>query len=127
MNTKAEQVGGSSAADIAKLTLAGLVLAVGVVAYYWYNDFATWQRLLILLGSFVAAGAIGFFTRQGHALRDFLFESNFELRKVVWPTRQETIQTTLVIFVVVIALSLILGLIDWTLKAVVLDFLLKKH
>jgi preprotein translocase subunit SecE len=127
MNAKAEQAGGTSAADIAKLTLALLILATGVIAYYWYNDFATWQRLLILLGGFVVAGAIAFFTRAGHALRDFLFEANFELRKVVWPTRQETMQTTLVIFVVVILLSLILGLIDWTLKSVVLDFLLKRH
>jgi len=125
MNTKAEQVGGNSAADIAKLVVAGIVLAAGVFAYYWYNDWATWQRILVLLGGFIAAGAIGFFTRTGHALRDFLFESNFELRKVVWPTRQETIQTTAVIFVVVVVLSLILGLIDLTLKWTVLDHLLK--
>ena len=126
MNTKAEQVGsGSSAADIAKLTLAGLVLAGAIFAYYWYNDLATWQRILIMLGGLIGAAAIGFFTRTGHALRDFLFESNFELRKVVWPTRQETIQTTVVIFFVVVALSLILGLIDLTLKWTVLDFLLK--
>ena len=125
MNTKAEQAGGNSAADIAKLALAGIVLAAGIFAYYWYNDLATWQRILLLLGSFIAAAAIGFYTRAGHALRDFLFESNFELRKVVWPTRQETIQTTIVIFLVVVALSLILGLIDFTLKWLVLDLLLK--
>ncbi|MEP6940422.1 MAG: preprotein translocase subunit SecE [Rudaea sp.] len=125
MNTKAEQAGGNSAADIAKLTLAGLVLAAGIFAYYWYNDLATWQRILLLLGSFIASGAIGFYTRAGHGLRDFLFESNFELRKVVWPTRQETIQTTIVIFLVVVALSLILGMIDFTLKWMVLDLLLK--
>jgi preprotein translocase subunit SecE len=125
MNAKAEQVSGNSAADIAKLALALIVLAAGVFAYYWYNDFATWQRLLVLLGSFVLAGAIGYFTRAGQSLREFLVESNFELRKVVWPTRQETIQTTLVIFVVVIVLSLILGLIDLALKWAVLDHLLK--
>ncbi len=125
MNTKAEQVGGNSAADIAKLVIAALVLVAGVFAYYWYNDWATWQRILVLLGAMIAAGVIGFFTRAGHALRDFLFESNFELRKVVWPTRQETIQTTAVIFIVVVVLSLILGLIDLTLKWAVLDHLLK--
>jgi preprotein translocase subunit SecE len=125
MNAKAEQVGGSSAADIAKFTLAVLVLLGGFVGYYWFNDLASWQRLLILIGGMVLAGAIGFFTRAGTALRDFLVESNFELRKVVWPTRQETIQTTLVIMVVVVILSILLGLIDITLKWAILDHLLK--
>ena len=124
MNAKVEQVG-NSAADIAKLALALLVLAAGVVGYYWFNDLPTWQRLLMLIGAMIAGGAIGFFTRAGHALRDFLVESNFELRKVVWPTRQETLQTTLVIIVVVIVLSLLLGLIDVFLKWSILDHLLK--
>ena len=124
MNAKVEQAG-SSAADIAKLTLALLIIAAGVVGYYWFNDLQTWQRLLMLIGALVVGGAVGFFTRAGHALRDFLVESNFELRKVVWPTRQETLQTTLVIIVVVIVLSLLLGLIDVFLKWAILDHLLK--
>jgi preprotein translocase subunit SecE len=124
MNAKAEQVGGN-AADKAKLVLAVLVIAAGVVAYYWFNELATWQRLLILLGGIVAGAVIGFFTRAGQGLRNFLVESNFELRKVVWPTRQETLQTTLVIIVVVIVLSILLGLIDVFLKWSILDHLLK--
>ena len=124
MNAKAEQIGGG-AADLAKLVLAIAVLVAGIVAYYWFNELPTWQRLLILLGCVVAGGAIGFFTRAGHSLRNFLVESNFELRKVVWPTRQETMQTTLVIIVVVIVLSLLLGLIDLFLKWSILDTLLK--
>jgi len=125
MNAKVEQVGGNSATDIAKLTLAVVVLAVGIVGYYWYNEWATWQRVLLLLGSLLLAGAIGFFTRTGQGLRHFLVESNFELRKVVWPTRQETIQTTIVVIIVVIILSLLLGLIDILLKWAILDHLLK--
>jgi preprotein translocase subunit SecE len=125
MNTKAEQAGGNSAADIAKLVAALLILGAAIFAYYWYNDFQTWQRLLILLGGFAVSGAIAFFTQSGRAAKDFLSESLFELRKVVWPTRQETVQTTLVIFVVVVVLSLILGLIDLLLKWAILDGLLK--
>ncbi len=125
MNTKVEQVGGNSTADIAKLVVALLILGAAIFAYYWYNEFQSWQRLLILLGGFVVSGAIAFFTHSGRAARDFFSESLFELRKVVWPTRQETIQTTVVIFVVVIVLSLILGLIDLLLKWAILDGLLK--
>jgi len=125
MNAKAEQVVGNSAADIAKLTLAIIVLAAGVVGYYWFNDLPTWQRLLMLLGGFVGGGAVGYFTRSGHALRDYFSESIFELRKVVWPTRQETVQTTLVIMVVVVILAILLGLIDLFLNWAILQHLLK--
>ena len=124
MNAKVEQ-SGSSVADTAKLVLALVILAAGVVGYYWYNDLPAWQRLLMLLGGMVLGGAVGYFTRSGHALRDFFSESLFELRKVVWPTRQETIQTTIVIFIVVIVLSLILGLIDFFLNWAILQHLLK--
>jgi len=125
MNAKVEQEGGNSAADIAKLTLAVLIIAAGVVGYYWYNDLAAWQRLLMLIGGFVLGGAVGYFTRSGHALRDFFSESIFELRKVVWPTRQETVQTTLVIMLVVVILSILLGLIDLFLNWAILQHLLK--
>ena len=112
MNAKAEQVGGSSAADIAKFTLAVLVLLGGFVGYYWFNDLASWQRLLILLGSFLLGGAVGYFTRSGHALRDFFSESLFELRKVVWPTRDEALKLTGVVLMVVMIISLVLALFD---------------
>ena len=125
MNAKAEQVGGNSAADIAKLTLALIVLAAGLVGYYWFNAQPTWQRLLMLIGGLVVGGAIGYFTHSGRQLQEFLSESLFEMRKVVWPTRQETIQTTLVIMVVVVILAILLGLIDLFLNWAILQHLLK--
>ncbi|MGB6145195.1 MAG: preprotein translocase subunit SecE, partial [Rhodanobacter sp.] len=64
-------------------------------------------------------------TGLGRRVRNFLAESQFEMRKVVWPTRDETIKTTGVILLVVIVLSLLLGLIDLILKSVILDWLLK--
>jgi len=124
MNAKVEQ-SGSSAADTAKLALALVILAAGVVSYYWYNELPGWQRLLMLLGGIVLGGAVGYFTHSGHALRDFFSEAVFELRKVVWPTRQETIQTTLVIMFVVILLSILLGAIDLFLNWAILQHLLK--
>ena len=55
-------------------------------------------------------------THTGRSFREFVAESHFELRKVVWPTREETLRTTGVIIVVVIIISIILGLIDLMLK-----------
>jgi preprotein translocase subunit SecE len=82
-------------------------------------------RLAGVLIALVVALAIGAFTGPGRKARNFIAESQFEMRKVVWPTRDETLKTTLVIIAVVIVLSLLLGLIDLILKSVVLDWLLK--
>lgn len=126
MNTKAEQPRGTSAADIGKLVLAVLVLAAGVFAYSWFDNTVPGSvRLAGVLVALVAAMAIGAFTGPGRKARNFIAESQFEMRKVVWPTRDETLKTTLVIIAVVIVLSLLLGLIDLILKSVVLDWLLK--
>jgi preprotein translocase subunit SecE len=126
MNTKAEQPRGTNAADIGKLVLAVLVLAAGIFAYSWFDNTVPGSvRLAGVLVALVAALAIGAFTGPGRKARNFIAESQFEMRKVVWPTRDETLKTTLVIIAVVIVLSLLLGLIDLILKSVVLDWLLK--
>ncbi|MBD8882412.1 MULTISPECIES: preprotein translocase subunit SecE [Rhodanobacter] len=128
MNTKAEQPKGTTAADIAKLVLATVILVAGIVAYSWFSNDAgvpPVARLLGVLAALVVALAIASFTALGRRVRHFLAESQFEMRKVVWPTRDETIKTTGVIIVVVIVLALLLGLIDLFLKTVILDWLLK--
>jgi preprotein translocase subunit SecE len=128
MNTKAEQPKGTNAADIGKLVLAGLVLAAGIFAYSWFGrdgSISSSIRLLGVLAAFVVAAAIAAFTALGRRVRNFIAESQFEMRKVVWPTRDETIKTTGIIILVVIVLSLLLGLIDLILKSVILDWLLK--
>lgn len=126
MNTKVEKAGGTNALDFVKLALAAALLVAGIVAYYYFADqWNGWARLGVLLVGVVAAGAVAAFTPFGRAVREYLAESQFELRKVVWPTRDQALRTTAVIIVVVIILSLLLGLIDFLLKWVVLDNLLK--
>lgn len=125
MNAKVEQASGTSAADIAKLALAVLILVGGIAGFYYFADAMQVLRVLGLLAAFVAAVFVGSQTALGRSTRFFLKESSIELRKVVWPTREETIRTTGVIIVVVIIISLILGLIDLLLKVVVMDWLLK--
>ncbi len=128
MNTKAEQPKGTNAGDIGKLVLAGLVLVAGIFAYSWFSNDASIPssvRMLGVLAALVISLAIAAFTALGRRVRNFLAESQFEMRKVVWPTRDETLKTTAIIIVVVIVLSLMLGLIDLILKSVILDWLLK--
>ena len=126
MNAKIEKAaGGNSAIDAVMSTLAVLLLIAGIVPYYWFGDWSGVARFGVLLAGIALSVAVGAFTRAGRSMREYLVESQFELRKVVWPTRDETIRTTLVIIVVVIILSLLLGAIDLALKWIVLDHLLK--
>jgi preprotein translocase subunit SecE len=124
MNAKLETTPGSLA-NTAKLVLAVLVLTGAIVAYYWFDQVAGAIRAVGLIVAVGVSLLVASFTAQGRAARHFLSESQFELRKVVWPTRQETIQTTLVISLVVMIVSIVLWLIDMLLGWVILDQLLK--
>jgi preprotein translocase subunit SecE len=126
MNTKAEQATGSAGLDVVKLVAAALLIAAGVAAYYVLPDgWTPLVRTAVMIAGILAGLAVGAFTLPGRSVREYLHESQIELRKVVWPTRQETIRTTVVIIIVVIILSLLLGLIDLILKWAVIDHLLK--
>ena len=107
MSTNAET--GSSALDTVKIALSAGLLIGGIYGYYWYE-----QQSLLLSVSVVlvaAAAAIGLFmvTERGRTLWKFIQGSRVEIRKVVWPTRQETLQTALTVMV----FALILGLFFW--------------
>ena len=125
MNAKVERAGGINAADMAKLALAVLLLVAGIAGYYWYANASSPLRLIGVGAAMVVACAIAAFTAPGRAVREYLRETQFELRKVVWPTRQETLRTTAVVILVVVILSVLLGLIDVFLKWAILDHLLK--
>ncbi|MFC5569955.1 preprotein translocase subunit SecE [Lysobacter yangpyeongensis] len=121
MNSKVEQPGSSaSGGDIMKYALAVLLVAAGVFAFYWFSDWATVLRALVVCAGLIAGAVVFLTTRKGAQTREFLSESRFELRKVVWPTRQEAMRTTWVVIVAVVILSLILAgfdvVIQWAVK-----------
>ena len=121
MNSKASNVtngSGTSPGDLAKYALAVLVAVAGVVGFYWLPWPTPVRGLLVAIG-FAAALAIVSLTSAGLRGRDFLSESLFELRKVVWPTRQEATRITLVVLVVVMVISLILAAFDWIISLAV--------
>lgn len=110
MATKTETQ--ASGLDTAKLAVAALLVAGGVIAFYWYEDQSTLYRVLGLVAIVIVAVGIALTTTRGRETVGFLQESRTEVRKMVWPSRTETMQTTLVVFLVVIIVGIFLWLLD---------------
>jgi preprotein translocase subunit SecE len=117
MNTKVDQAQQAvSAADVAKYVLAAALLVAGLFAFYWFNQWPGPARGLVAVAGVLAAAAVMSVTAKGRQTKEFFSESLFELRKVVWPTRQEAMRTTGVILVVVVIVSLILASFDFVIS-----------
>lgn len=108
-----------------RMMLAGAVFAfvAGVVGYHW-QDGSVLASLGLLAVGVLAALALALLSPAGKDFIGFSRESIDEAKRVVWPTRKETIQMTLVIFVVVFIASLFLWLTDKALEWVLYDLLL---
>jgi len=107
--------------DKIKLALALLLVAAGLGAFYfWLADQALVLRVLAVLVSVAAALAVWWTTPSGKAAFAFSRESVAEARKVVWPTRKETIQTTGAVFALVVVMGIFLWVVDvgllWAVK-----------
>ncbi len=102
----------SSALDGLKWFLVIAVVLSGVVANYYYQTQPLALRLIGWIALAVVAGIIALTTNAGGSFIAFAKDSRTELRKVVWPTRDETVQTTMMVVLFVIVLSLILWCID---------------
>jgi len=92
--------------------MSAIMLVAGIGGYYWYAEVPTAVRLLMVLGGVAAAAGLLFWSAQGQVLWQFIQGSRIELRKMVWPTRQETVQTTIVVFVFVLLLGVFFWLVD---------------
>jgi len=106
-------------ADKIKMTLAIALVIVGVWGYYHFSDVAQVLRVLMVLGGLVAAGGVAWFTAPGKELFAFGQEAWQEGAKVSWPTRKETLQTTLVVFAFVVVMALFLFGVDSALAVIV--------
>ena len=116
MNVKDEA--GASRLDTAKLAAAALLLIAGIYAFYFFADYSTLLRVLGLLVIVGGAAAIALQTQIGNQLWHFVGDARTEVRKVVWPTRQETLQTTFIVVVMVLILGIIMWLFDMVLMNV---------
>ena len=117
MSTKAEAT--TSTLDTVKLGAALALLMGAVGAFYYFADISKLARVVGLLAAVGIALAISMNTERGRTVAGFVKESQIEVRKVVWPTRQETVQTTLVVMVVVVIIAIFLWLLDMALGGIV--------
>jgi preprotein translocase subunit SecE len=97
--------------DKAKLTVACLLVVAGIVAFYAL-DVSVWLRWGAVAAGLVLGGVVVALSRYGTALKQFWDDSRVELRKIVWPSRNETGMTTLVVFVFVIVSGVFFWLLD---------------
>jgi len=102
-----------AAADTVKLIAAIILVIGGVVAYYALQGRPeTWASWVAMFGAFALAILLFAFSQYGRNFWQFVLESRVELRKVFWPTRQETATTTLVVLVFVVIASTFFWLLD---------------
>ena len=98
--------------DRVRWALVGVLLVAAVGGFYYFADQAILYRVLGLVAVMAAAALVAVGSAQGQRFLGFMRESRAEVNKMVWATRAETLQTSLVVFVAVIVMALFLWLLD---------------
>jgi len=114
----------STGTDKAKLAGVAVLVVGAVVAFYALGQQDLWLRVLALLAVIAVAVAVFFTSEPGKQLIAYGRDSVKEVRKVVWPSRQEAMQMTGYVFAFVVVMALFLWLTDKTLEWVFYDLLL---
>ncbi len=116
-------VSSQSATDWFKWIVVTVLVVGGVVGNWYYQDQSLLYRVLAVLALAAVAALVSFQTSQGKALWTLVKESRVEIRRVVWPNRQETTQTTFIVVGLVLVFSLILwgldSLLSWIVASVI--------
>ncbi len=102
----------SGALDILKLLIAAGLLVGGIFGYYWYLEWILALRVLLVLGGLAACIGVAATSAQGQRVRSFIQGSRIEIRKVVWPTKQETTQTAIAVFIFTLVMALFFWALD---------------
>jgi preprotein translocase subunit SecE len=103
---------GASSKDTALILLALLLVFAGIVAFYWFEERALPIRIAMVVAGLGAGAGLAWFSWYGREFWQFAIVSRVELRKVVWPEREETIKTTYVVFIFAIAMGVFFWLLD---------------
>ncbi|MGM0811596.1 preprotein translocase subunit SecE [Thioalkalivibrio sp.] len=121
MSERTEQTGGGL--DTVKLFAAIALLIAGVMGFYYFAAESMLVRVLGLLAIVGVAVGVAMTTSKGRQLAGFMGNARTEVRKMVWPTRVETTQTTLIVIGVVILVGIFLWLLDTLLGWIIRQFI----
>ena len=94
------------------LIVSIIVLISGMILFYYFSDVRLFYRVLAMILVVILSGFIGYQSDFGKLVYSYISDSKVEIKKVTWPTKQETTQTTLGVIVVVIIVGILLWLFD---------------
>ena len=111
-------------ADNIKLIVTAIIMVAGIALFYTYSEYSTLLRVLCLFAAVGLSLFIASRTRVGLTVLDYVGNTQTEVLKVVWPTRRETVQTTLIVILMVTFMALLLWGVDsmlgWAVRALTL-------
>ena len=110
--------------DKIKLAVAAALVVAGIAGYYWLAASSILLRLAAVIAGIAAGVAVAWMSAPGREFVVFAREALVEVKKVVWPTRKETMQTTAAVFAFVVVMAFYLWVSDKTLEWVLYDLVL---
>ena len=116
--TEQAQNSDASVLDTAKLVAAIAILVAGVASFYVFDQYPAAARWLVVLVAVAASIFVALQSAQGRDLWQFVQGSRVELRKVVWPTRQETHKMTGIVVAAIVVMGIFFWILDWILGAI---------
>ena len=111
-------------ADKLKLAVAALLVVAGIAGYYLLAAQSIVLRVVAVVAGIAAGVVVAWTSALGQEFVAFAREALVEVRKVVWPTRKETVQTTAAVFAFVVVMAVFLWVSDKTLEWVLYDLIL---
>ena len=111
-------------ADKIKIVVAFALVVLGIAGYYWLSASATIVRIASVIAGLILGGVVAWFSAPGRQFAVFARESVIETRKVVWPTRKESFQTTGAVFAFVVVMAVFLWISDKSLEFLLYDLIL---
>jgi preprotein translocase subunit SecE len=115
----------NSKSDVALVSIAIIIVLAGVLGFSFLSDQPMLARIGILVGGVVLGLATAWFSLPGKRFLGFARESYDEARRVTWPSRKETVNTTGIVFAFVVIMAIFLFIVDKSLEWVLYDLLLR--